>query len=91
MKLMADIAAQGDEAEFAKADDFYNRGMSVAVELGMRPLEAHCHFGLGKLHLKAAHSKAAKRELTKAVALYREMDMRFWLAKAELALRCTLT
>ena len=86
MKLMGDITALTDEAGFAKAEDFYNQGMSVAVELGMRPLEAHCHFGLGKLYLRAAQSKAAHRELSKAATLYSDMDMRFWLAKAETAL-----
>jgi tetratricopeptide (TPR) repeat protein len=92
IKLMADIAAQSSEAEFAKAEDFYNRGMSVAVQRGMRPLEAHCHFGLGKLHLKVAHAKAARQDLTKAVALYRDMDMRFWLTKAEVVLgECPLS
>jgi tetratricopeptide (TPR) repeat protein len=84
LKLMGDISAVNDEV--ANAQDFYNRGMSVAVELGMRPLKAHCHFGLGRLYLRAARSQAAESELRKAAALYGEMEMRFWRAKAETVL-----
>jgi hypothetical protein len=49
----------------------------------MRPLVAHCHFGLGKLHAKTGHRKQATQHLATATTLYREMDMRFWLEQAE--------
>jgi len=49
----------------------------------MRPLVAHCHLGLGKLHRRMGKREEAREHLTTATAMYREMDMRFWLEKAE--------
>ena len=49
----------------------------------MRPLQAHCHFGLGSLYAKTGHPEQAHTELTAAIALYRAMEMTFWLPQAE--------
>ena len=53
------------------------------AKLRMRPLVAHCHFGLGKLCRQTNKRTQAGEHLTTATALYREMDMRFWLEKAQ--------
>jgi len=58
----------------------------VAEALGMRPLQAHCHLSLGTLYLKTDRPEPARAELTTAIALYRAMDMTFWLPQAEAAL-----
>ena len=52
-------------------------------ELGMRPLQAHCHRGLGTLYIKTGRLEPARVELTIAIALYRAMEMTFWLPQAE--------
>ena len=49
----------------------------------MRPLVAHCHLGLSKLYLRTGDAAKAQEYLTTAAATYREMDMGFWLQKAE--------
>ena len=49
----------------------------------MRPLVAHCHFGLGKLSRRAGKRQDAQDYLTTAATMCREMDMRFWLEQAE--------
>ncbi len=61
--------------------------MILAEELGMRPLLAHCHLGLGRLYRRTDKRHEAQKHLTTAVTMYREMDMRFRLeqAAAELA------
>jgi hypothetical protein len=51
----------------------------------MRPLAAHCHMGLGKLYRQAGDDAKAQEHLTTATRMYREMDMGFWLEKAEAA------
>jgi hypothetical protein len=38
----------------------------MADELGMRPLQAHCHLGLGKLYLKTVRREQARAELSTA-------------------------
>ena len=55
----------------------------------MRPLRAHCHHGLGQLYGQTGRSEQARAALAAAIALYRAMDMTFWLPQAEAALAQT--
>jgi hypothetical protein len=48
----------------------------------MRPLQAHCHLGLGRLHRRTGNAEAAA-EVGAARDLYRAMDMTFWLHETE--------
>jgi hypothetical protein len=52
----------------------------------MRPLQAHCHLGLGTLYVATSQREQARTELAAAIALYHAMDMAFWLPQAEGAL-----
>ena len=52
----------------------------------MRPLQAHCHRGLGTLSAKAGRPAQARAALATAIELYRAMEMTFWLPQAEAAL-----
>ena len=52
----------------------------------MRPLQAHCHRGLGTLYAKLGRAEPARVALSAALALYRAMDMTFWLPQTEAAL-----
>ena len=54
---------------------------ALATELGLRPLVAHCHFGLGKLYRQTSKQTQAREHLTTATTMYREMSMQFWLEK----------
>jgi hypothetical protein len=62
------------------------REFRATEELGMRPLQAHCHLGLGKLYRRTGRLDEAHAELATAVAMLREMGMAFWLPEAETAL-----
>ena len=68
-------------------EGYYREALALADELGMRPLVAHCHLGLGKLYARTGKREQAQEHLTTATAMYREMDMRFWLEQAEAELR----
>jgi predicted ATPase len=59
---------------------------ALAEALGMRPLVAHCHLGLGRLYAQTGLAEQARTALTIAIDLYRAMDMTFWLPQAEAAL-----
>jgi hypothetical protein len=50
------------------------------------PLQAHCHYGLGTLYRQTGRDALARAALSTAIALYRAMDMTFWLPEAEGAL-----
>ncbi len=79
--LSAEIAGCALEGERAEVD--YQHAMALASEIGLRPLVAHCHFGLGKLDRRTRKREQARDHLTTATTMYREMDMRFWLEQAE--------
>ena len=52
----------------------------------MRPLQAHCHLGLGTLFATAGRAEQARAELSTALAMYQAMAMTFWLPQTEAAL-----
>jgi hypothetical protein len=58
----------------------------LATELGMRPLQAHCHRSLGTLYSQAGRDALARAALSTAIEMYRAMDMTFWLPTAEAVL-----
>jgi hypothetical protein len=60
--------------------------MTLADELGMRPLVAHCHLGLGTLYARTGRLELARAEFSAATALYRAMDMTCWFSRAEASL-----
>jgi len=87
LRLLGDIARKDDPPDPGAAEAHYNRALALASELGMRPLIAHCHFGLGNLFCSIGNHANAQGYLTTAVAMYREMDMALWLAQAEAVLK----
>ena len=80
--LLGETASHRDCPDVAAAEAHYATSTALALELGMRPLVAHCRFSLGKLHGRAGDRRATEH-LTTAMNLFREMGMRFWLEKAE--------
>jgi tetratricopeptide (TPR) repeat protein len=80
------VQAHADPPAAAQAETHYQQALALAEELGMRPLQAHCHRGLGTLYAKMDRHEQARAELSTAIALYRAMDMTFWLPEVEAAL-----
>jgi tetratricopeptide (TPR) repeat protein len=80
------VYAHADRPDVVQAEAHYQQALALADELGMRPLVAHCHAGLGKLYATIGRRTEARAALTTAVALYRAMEMTFWLPQAEAAL-----
>jgi class 3 adenylate cyclase/tetratricopeptide (TPR) repeat protein len=84
-QLLGEIRARRDPLDMAGAEEHYRRALALADDLGMRPLVAHCHLGLGTLYRRTGLREQAQEHLTTANAMYREMGMGFWLAKAQAA------
>jgi tetratricopeptide (TPR) repeat protein len=82
-RLQGEIASHPSCAETATAEAHYAAALALASELGMRPLEAHCNFGLGKLYHLAGKRREAQKELKTATTMYSEMNMQFWLQNAQ--------
>ena len=64
-------AASGPEARA-----WYDEALSLATELGMRPLVARCHLGLGSQPAGAGESSERGRHLEIALGMFEEMGMR---------------
>jgi class 3 adenylate cyclase/tetratricopeptide (TPR) repeat protein len=86
LRLHGDIASRQSRPDVATAEAHYGAALDLADELGMRPLAAHCHRGLGTLYAKIGRREQAHAELSTAIELYRAMAMTFWLPQAEAAL-----
>jgi len=86
LHVLGDVARHRDPPASEEAEAHYQQALALADELGMRPLVAHCHLGLGMLYAKLGRGEPARTALSTAIALYRAMDMTFWLPQAEAAL-----
>jgi DNA-binding SARP family transcriptional activator/tetratricopeptide (TPR) repeat protein len=85
LRMRGDIASHRDGPNAAVAEASYRQALGLAAELGMRPLVAHCHLGLGELYRKARKREQARAELATAIELYRSMTMASWRQRAETA------
>jgi tetratricopeptide (TPR) repeat protein len=83
LRLLGEIAAQQDLPEAEEAKGHYHQALALAEELGMRPLIAHCHVGLGKLYGRTGSRQQAEEHLTTGTTMMREMEMGIWLERAE--------
>jgi class 3 adenylate cyclase len=86
LRLLGYIAARREPPESAPAETHYRQALALANELGMRPLQAHCHRGLGTLYAALGQQEQAHTELVTAIELYQAMEMTFWLPQTEAAL-----
>ena len=86
LRLLGEIHAHRHPPETELAEASYREALALAEALGMRPLQAHCHLGLGTLYAKIGQREQARAELSTAIELYRAMEMTFWLPQAEAAL-----
>jgi hypothetical protein len=105
-RVLAIATAMGDIGQQVTANSFldelhlwsfsdYRRAAEVCRRnvgtLHGTQLQAHCHLGLGTLYARIGQREQARAELSAAIALYRAMDMIFWLPQAEAALaQCSL-
>jgi tetratricopeptide (TPR) repeat protein len=86
LRLLGAIAARREPLEAEQAEPHYRQALALADELGMRPLQAHCHRGLGRLYAATGEREQARSELSTAIEMYQSMDMTFWLPQAQAAL-----
>jgi tetratricopeptide (TPR) repeat protein len=89
LRLLGEILAHQDPLEVEAAEAAYRQALTLAEELGMRPLLAHCHLGLGTLYTKVGQLAQARAALSTAIELFHAMEMTFWLPRAEAMLAQT--
>jgi tetratricopeptide (TPR) repeat protein len=86
LRLLGEIAVHQETTEIEPAEYHYRQALALAEALGMRPLQAHCHLGLGTLYARIGSREQARAALSTAIEMYRAMEMTFWLPQAEVAL-----
>jgi class 3 adenylate cyclase/tetratricopeptide (TPR) repeat protein len=84
--LLGEVARRREPLDIDQAEAHYRQALALAEEIGMRPLRAHCHLGLGTLYNQMGRVAQARLALSTALNLYRAMAMTFWLPQAEAAL-----
>ena len=83
--LLGEIASAAS-ADHDGAARLYGEARTLGAALHMKPVVAHSLLGEGILRGARARSGQAQAPLTAAIAMFREMGMTFWVAKAEAAL-----
>jgi class 3 adenylate cyclase/DNA-binding SARP family transcriptional activator len=85
--LLGDIAILSKSRDAEAGEPQFRRALALAQKLGMSPLVAHSRHGLCKIHRRAGRLDQANGQFEAATAMYREMDMAFWLDRAEFEIR----
>jgi predicted ATPase len=86
LRLLGDVVARRTPPAVEEAERQYREALALAEAIGMRPLQAHCHSGLGMLYAKLDQWQQARAALVTAVDLYTAMDMTLWLPEVKAAL-----
>ena len=85
-RFLGDVAMRREPPDVDQAEAHYRQALTLAEDLGMCPLQAHCHRSPGTLYAASSQREQARAELSTAVEMYRVMDMTFWLPQTEAAL-----
>jgi class 3 adenylate cyclase/tetratricopeptide (TPR) repeat protein len=85
-RLLGEVARRREPSDIDQAASHYRQALTLAEAVGMRPLQAHCHRGLGMLYAKTGQREQARTALSTAMEMYRLMEMTFWLPQTEAAL-----
>jgi DNA-binding NtrC family response regulator/tetratricopeptide (TPR) repeat protein len=83
--LLGEIGVHDPAAPASAIEEHYREALAVATELGMRPLIARCHQGLGEWLRRGGGRADAEKHLATARILYREMNATLWLAQLDAA------
>jgi tetratricopeptide (TPR) repeat protein len=64
--------------EFEAADGYLRAAASIASDLGLRPLLAHCQLGLAELHRRQGKADEAREYLEQGSSLLDALGMKQW-------------
>jgi tetratricopeptide (TPR) repeat protein len=89
LRLRGEIAAHPSVSAFPRAAASYREALALAEALGMRPLAAHCHLGLGKLYRRLGDEGQADAHLRTSASMFETLEMTSWLHNARMELART--
>jgi len=82
LRLLGEIAIHPELSDNQTALSNYRSALTLAEKHGMRPLQAHCHWGLGRLYQQQQQGSQARDSIKTARSIYRELGMITWEQKA---------
>jgi len=82
LRLLAETAVRSAPSDSTHVANFARRALTIAQELGMRPLAAHAHLLLGRSLALVGDVGSARSHLSAAVGLLESMNMSRWLGPA---------
>ena len=87
LRLLGEVAACGTSPDADQSERHFGEALAQSEELGLRPHAARCHLGLGALYARTGRPERSEGHLATALAMFREMEMPYWIEKAEAELR----
>ncbi|MFP4896212.1 AAA family ATPase [Paraburkholderia sp. EG304] len=74
--LLGDLVSDGIAAAPQEADNYYRMALMIARDLGMRPLQAQCLYGLSRLQKMGGDKALGEKSAADATSLCREMGIK---------------
>jgi tetratricopeptide (TPR) repeat protein len=87
LHLLGEVVARRAPQDLRTADAAFGQASVLAEELSMRPLLARCLVSRARLHRRAGRTEHARQLFESATEAFRELDMPFWLDRAEIEAR----
>jgi class 3 adenylate cyclase/tetratricopeptide (TPR) repeat protein len=81
--LTGEVGRRSRLLDTPASEHAYRDALALSEDLGMRPLQARCHLGVGSLYRMVGRQDEARAELAAAGGTLVELGMAFWLAEAE--------
>jgi DNA-binding SARP family transcriptional activator len=81
--LLGDVATHAERFDPERGLLCYREAFERAEPRNMRPLIAHCHLGLARVHGRDGTRDRADEHLASAARMYGEMGLAYWLGHAE--------
>ena len=75
LRLLALVHDRQNPKDTAKVESYYRQALEQATLLKMRPLEAHCRFGLGEFFGRLGDIENARSQLLNAIDSFQAMEM----------------
>jgi class 3 adenylate cyclase/tetratricopeptide (TPR) repeat protein len=83
LRLLAETSLRRVSADLESAESLYRQAEVAASDLEMRPLQAHCLLGRGRLLRRLGRFDEARTALSHAVELFDALGMTHWLSEAQ--------
>jgi tetratricopeptide (TPR) repeat protein len=87
LRLLGEVSARGESPDADQSERHFREALARSEELGLRPHTARCHLGLGVVYARTGQRERSERHHATALAMFREMEMTYWLEKAVAEMR----